>query len=62
MDDTPTSELRLGLGRDMRLTAPEMAEAYRDGMVAEGAAVLDAGRWGPRCSTTSSARATSTGA
>ncbi len=39
MEDKPTSELRLGLGRDMRLTAPEMAQAYRDGMVAEGATV-----------------------
>jgi len=43
---TPASELRLGLGRDMRLTAPEMAGAYRDGMVAEGATVLDAGQVG----------------
>ncbi len=42
----PVSDLRLGLGRDMRLTAPEMAAAYRDGMVAEGAAVLDAGMVG----------------
>jgi phosphomannomutase len=41
-----TSELRLGLGRDMRLTAPEMAEGYRKGMVAEGATVLDAGQVG----------------
>jgi phosphomannomutase len=39
-------ELRLGLGRDMRLTAPEMAGAYRDGMCAEGATVLDAGEIG----------------
>ena len=37
------SELRLGLGRDMRLTAPELAAAYRDGMCSEGAIVLDAG-------------------
>jgi phosphomannomutase len=37
------SELRLGLGRDMRLSAPEMAAAYREGMTAEGATVLDAG-------------------
>jgi phosphomannomutase len=37
------SDLRIGLGRDMRLTAPEMAAALRDGMVAEGATVLDAG-------------------
>jgi phosphomannomutase len=40
---TPT-ELQLGLGRDMRLSAPEMAAAYRDGMCAEGATVLDAGQ------------------
>ncbi len=46
MEDKPTSELRLGLGRDMRLTAPEMAGAYRDGMVAEGATVIDAGMVG----------------
>jgi phosphomannomutase len=37
------SELRVGLGRDMRLTAPAMAGALREGLVAEGAAVLDAG-------------------
>ena len=36
-------ELRIGLGRDMRLTAPELAIRYRDGMAAEGAHVLDAG-------------------
>ncbi|HET9074593.1 MAG TPA: phosphomannomutase/phosphoglucomutase [Solirubrobacteraceae bacterium] len=41
-----TRELRLGLGRDMRLTAPEMAAAYRAGMVAEGATVFDAGQVG----------------
>jgi phosphomannomutase len=39
----PAAELRLGLGRDMRLQAPEMAAAYRDGMASEGATVLDAG-------------------
>ncbi|HEX6455488.1 MAG TPA: phosphomannomutase/phosphoglucomutase [Solirubrobacterales bacterium] len=37
------SELRVGLGRDMRLTAPQMAGAVRDGLVAEGATVIDAG-------------------
>src|SRR5512144_2454827 len=42
----PASELRLGLGRDMRLSAPEMAARYRAGMTAEGAAVLDAGQVG----------------
>jgi phosphomannomutase len=42
----PAGELRLGLGRDMRLTAPELSARYRDGMVAEGAHVLDAGMVG----------------
>jgi phosphomannomutase len=37
---------RIGLGRDMRLTAPELARRYRDGMVAEGARVVDAGMVG----------------
>ncbi len=46
LEDKPTAELRLGLGRDMRLTAPELAHAYRDGMCAEGATVLDAGEIG----------------
>jgi phosphomannomutase len=36
-------ELRIGLGRDMRLTAPAMAAELRDGMAIEGATVLDAG-------------------
>jgi phosphomannomutase len=42
----PPSDLRLGLGRDMRLAAPELAARYRDGMVSEGAHVLDAGMVG----------------
>jgi phosphomannomutase len=46
LEGKPTSALRLGLGRDMRLTAPEMAARYRDGMVAEGASVVDAGQVG----------------
>jgi phosphomannomutase len=46
LEGKPAGELRLGLGRDMRLTAPEMANAYSDGMVAEGATVLDAGQVG----------------
>ncbi|HEX4692398.1 MAG TPA: phosphomannomutase/phosphoglucomutase [Solirubrobacteraceae bacterium] len=41
-----TGELRVGLGRDMRLAAPELAARYRDGMVAEGAHVVDAGMVG----------------
>ncbi len=43
LEGRPASDLRLGLGRDMRLTAPELADAYRRGMCAEGATVLDAG-------------------
>src|ERR671921_2555784 len=39
-------ELRIGLGRDMRLTAPALAERYKEGMVSEGAHVLDAGQVG----------------
>jgi phosphomannomutase len=39
----PPAELRVGLGRDMRLTAPAMAAAVRDGLLAEGATVIDAG-------------------
>jgi phosphomannomutase len=39
----PTEELRIGLGRDMRLTAPEMAGRFSEGLVAEGARVIDAG-------------------
>jgi phosphomannomutase len=38
------SELRVGLGHDMRLSSPEMAEAVRTGLVEEGATVLDAGQ------------------
>ncbi len=46
LEDRPTTDLRLGLGRDMRLTAPELASAYCRGMCAEGATVLDAGEVG----------------
>jgi len=46
LEGKPVGELRLGLGRDMRLSAPEMAARYRDGMVAEGADVVDAGQVG----------------
>jgi phosphomannomutase len=42
----PVSELRIGLGRDMRLTAPELSDRYRAGLLAEGASVLDAGQVG----------------
>jgi phosphomannomutase len=39
----PIERLRVGLGRDMRLSAPELAARYRDGLLAEGVNVLDAG-------------------
>ncbi len=42
----PVADLRVGVGRDMRLQAPEMAGRLRDGVVAEGADVLDAGMVG----------------
>jgi phosphomannomutase len=44
--DRPVADLRLGLGRDMRLSAPEMAASYARGIAAEGAHVLDAGQVG----------------
>jgi phosphomannomutase len=46
LEGKPTTALRLGLGRDMRLTAPELVAAYREGMTGEGAEVLDAGEVG----------------
>ncbi len=39
-------ELTVGLGRDMRLTAPELAARYRIGLLEEGADVVDAGQVG----------------
>src|SRR3954469_9716724 len=42
----PVAELRIGLGRDMRLTAPEMAARYADGLRDEGADVIDVGMVG----------------
>jgi phosphomannomutase len=46
MHGKPAHELRIGLGRDMRLQAPDLAARYRAGMVVEGASVLDAGQVG----------------
>src|SRR5215210_1860409 len=46
MHGKETGDLRVGLGRDMRLQAPEMAGRYRDGMISAGAHVLDAGQVG----------------
>jgi phosphomannomutase len=42
----PVGELRVGLGRDMRLSAPELAACYREGLLAVGAHVIDAGEVG----------------
>jgi len=39
-------ELRVGVGRDMRLTAPAMAKKLIGGLVAEGCTVIDAGMVG----------------
>jgi phosphomannomutase len=46
LGDKPVGDLRIGLGRDMRLSAPELAARYREGMVHEGATVVDAGQVG----------------
>jgi phosphomannomutase len=46
LEGKPVAELRVGLGRDMRLTAPELVGRYRAGLVAEGVEVLDAGEVG----------------
>src|SRR3954468_5947739 len=37
------SKLRVGLGHDMRLTSPAMATEVRDGLIFEGATVVDTG-------------------
>jgi phosphomannomutase len=39
----PVSELRVGLGYDMRLSAPELSARYREGLLSAGAHVIDAG-------------------
>jgi phosphomannomutase len=44
--DKKPADLSIGLGRDMRLTAPAMASALTEGMLGEGAEVLDAGQIG----------------
>ncbi len=42
----PLSELRIGAGHDMRLSAPELAARYCEGVLAEGAHVIDIGQVG----------------
>jgi phosphomannomutase len=40
------AELRIGLGHDMRLSAPELSARYREGLLAAGANVIDVGQVG----------------
>jgi phosphomannomutase len=44
--DKPVSELRVGVGRDMRLSAPELSARYREGLLSAGANVIDVGQVG----------------
>ncbi len=46
LEGKTVGELRVGLGRDMRLTAPELVARYKEGLLAEGVHVLDAGQVG----------------
>src|ERR1700754_5214316 len=46
LQDVPIRDLRVALGRDMRLSAPSMAEAYGRGIADEGVDVLDIGMVG----------------
>src|SRR3954454_15094129 len=39
-----SSELQVGLGHDMRLSSPEMADGVRRGLIEEGVSVVDAGQ------------------
>jgi phosphomannomutase len=42
----PVAQLRVALGRDMRLSAPELSARYREGLLGAGANVIDAGQVG----------------
>ena len=53
----PVAELRVGLGRDMRLSAPELSARYREGLWERARTCSTPARWAARCSITSSARA-----
>jgi phosphomannomutase len=46
LEGTPTERLRVGLGRDMRASSPELAARYREGLLSTGANVLDIGMVG----------------
>ena len=60
LEGTPAGEQRIAVGRDMRHSAPDMAEQYARGIADSGADVLDVGWSARRCSTGRSARASST--
>jgi phosphomannomutase len=42
----PVADLRVGCGRDMRLSSPELTSRYREGLLREGAHVIDIGQVG----------------
>ena len=44
--EKPVADLRIGLGHDMRLSAPELSARYCQGLLAAGADVIDAGQVG----------------
>src|SRR4051795_1617825 len=46
LESKPVDQLRVGVGRDMRLTAPSLTERYVEGIRDEGASVIDAGMVG----------------
>src|ERR1700742_4209453 len=46
LEQKPVADLRVGVGRDMRLSAPGLLERYTAGLRDEGVAVLDAGQVG----------------
>jgi phosphomannomutase len=46
LESKAVTDLRIGVGRDMRTTAPRLTERYVDGIRDEGAGVLDAGMVG----------------
>ena len=46
LEDKAPADLTIGLGRDMRLSAPELADRYAAGICDEGADVLDIGMVG----------------
>jgi phosphomannomutase len=46
LEGMPIERLRVGLGRDMRASSPELAARYREGLLSSGANVLDIGMVG----------------